>query len=87
MSMGISTTVPAPPNSIEDLIAAAGYAMSHDLLLALVVDTAKARRRIREAGGGLTGVEQVLRLEVEAITTALATPHGRVGEVPAGWLI
>lgn len=64
----------------EDLIAAAGYAMSHDVLLALVVDTAKARRRIREAGGGLTGVEQVLRLEVEAMTTALATHNVRVEE-------
>jgi hypothetical protein len=64
----------------EDLIAAAGSTMSHDLLLALVVDTAKARRRIREAGGGLIGVERVLRLEVEAMTTALGTHSVRVEE-------
>ena len=61
----------------EDLIAAAGSAMSHDLLLALVVDTGKARRRIRESGGGLVGIEQVLRLEVEAMTTALGTHNVR----------
>jgi hypothetical protein len=64
----------------EDLISAAGSAMSHDLLLALVVDTAKARRRIREAGGGLTGVERVLRLEVEAMTAALGTHSVKVEE-------
>lgn len=64
----------------EDLIAAAGSAMSHDLLLALVVDTGKARRRIKESGGGLAGVEQVLRLEVEAMTTALGTHNVRVEE-------
>lgn len=64
----------------EDLISAAGSAMSHDLLLALVVDTSKSRRRIREAGGGLTGVERVLRLEVEAMTTALGTHSVRVEE-------
>ncbi|MHA7199018.1 SCO6880 family protein [Arthrobacter alkaliphilus] len=64
----------------EDLISAAGSAMSHDLLIALVLDTAKARRRIRESGGGVAGVEQVLRLEVEAITTALATHNVRVEE-------
>ncbi|MHA7294406.1 SCO6880 family protein [Arthrobacter sp. HLT1-21] len=64
----------------EDLIAAAGSAMSHDLLLALVVDTGKARRRIKESGGGLVGVEQVLRLEVEAMTTALGTHNVRVEE-------
>lgn len=59
----------------EDLIAAAGSTMSHDLLVAVVVDTAKARRRIRESGGGLAGLERVLRLEVEAMTTSLGT-HG-----------
>lgn len=59
----------------EDLIAEAGSAMSHDLLIALVVDTVKARRRIRESGGGLLGIEHVLRLEVDAIKTALGT-HG-----------
>lgn len=64
----------------KDLIAAAGSAMSHDLLLVLVVDTAKARRRIKESGGGLVGVEQVLRLEVEAMTTALGTHNVRVEE-------
>ncbi|MET3162407.1 UNVERIFIED_ORG: hypothetical protein ABIB19_000795 [Arthrobacter sp. UYEF10] len=64
----------------EDLISAAGSAMSHDLLLALVVDTAKARRRIRESGGGLVGVERVLRLEVEAMTTSLGTHNVRVEE-------
>ncbi|GAA1783671.1 hypothetical protein GCM10009712_33750 [Pseudarthrobacter sulfonivorans] len=64
----------------EDLISAAGSAMSHDLLLTLVVDTAKARRRIRESGGGLVGVERVLRLEVEAMTTALGTHYVRVEE-------
>jgi hypothetical protein len=64
----------------EDLISAAGSAMSHDLLLTLVVDTAKARRRIRESGGGLVGVERVLRLEVEAMTTALGTHNVMVEE-------
>jgi hypothetical protein len=64
----------------EDLISAAGSAMSHDLLLTLVVDTAKARRRIRESGGGLVGIERVLRLEVEAMTTALGTHNVRVEE-------
>jgi Putative type VII ESX secretion system translocon, EccE len=64
----------------EDLISAAGSAMSHDLLLALVVDTAKSRRRIKESGGGLAGVERVLRLEVEAMTTALASHSVRVDE-------
>ena len=64
----------------EDLISAAGSTMSHDLLVALVVDTAKARRRIRESGGGLVGVERVLRLEVEAMTTALATHNVKVEE-------
>ncbi len=68
--------------SYEDLISAAGSAMSHDLLLTLVVDTAKARRRIKESGGGLVGVERVLRLEVEAMTTALGTHSVKV----EGWL-
>jgi hypothetical protein len=66
--------------SYEDLIAAAGSAMSHELLLAIVLDTAKARRRIREAGGRLVGLERVLRLEVEAITTALGTHSVSVEE-------
>lgn len=61
--------------SYLDLIAAAGSAMSHELLVCLVIDTAKARRRIRDAGGALIGVEQVLRSEVEALTTGLKT-HG-----------
>lgn len=66
--------------SYEDLISAAGSAMSHDLLLILVVDTAKARRRIKESGGGLVGIERVLRLEVEAMTTALGTHNVKVEE-------
>ncbi|MCI0141528.1 hypothetical protein KNN17_08035 [Arthrobacter bambusae] len=66
--------------SYEDLVSAAGSAMSHDLLLTLVVDTAKARRRIKESGGGLVGVERVLRLEVEAMTTALGTHNVKVEE-------
>jgi hypothetical protein len=49
-------------------------------LLTLVVDTAKARRRIRESGGGLVGVERVLRLEVEAMTTGLGTHNVVVEE-------
>jgi len=72
----------------EDLISAAGSTMSHDLLIALVVDTARARRRIRESGGGLAGVERVLRLEVEAITTGLGTHGVRVEEwLPEGGLL
>ncbi|MFP3579267.1 SCO6880 family protein [Arthrobacter sp. SIMBA_036] len=59
----------------QDLISAAGSAMSHDVLLSLVVDTSKSRRRIKESGGGKNGIERVLRLEVAAITTSLAT-HG-----------
>nr|WP_307054483.1 SCO6880 family protein [Arthrobacter bambusae] len=66
--------------SYEDLISAAGSAMSHDLLLILVVDTAKARRRIKESGGGLVGIERVLRLEVDAMTTALGTHNVKVEE-------
>lgn len=66
--------------SYEDLISAAGSTMSHDLLLTLVVDTAKARRRIKESGGGPVGVERVLRLEVEAMTTALGTHNVKVEE-------
>ncbi|MET3706146.1 hypothetical protein ABIB17_000762 [Arthrobacter sp. UYEF6] len=64
----------------EDLISAAGSAMSHDLFLVVVLDAAKARRRIKESGGGLAGVERVLRLEVEAMTTGLATHNVRVEE-------
>ena len=64
----------------EDLIAAAGSTMSHDLLVALVVDIGKARRRVKEAGGGLAGLESVLRLEVEALTTALGTHSVKVEE-------
>ncbi|MFE5835825.1 SCO6880 family protein [Arthrobacter sp. NPDC056493] len=66
--------------SYEDLIAAAGSAMSHELLLTIVVDIAKARRRIREAGAGVLGVERVLRLEVEAMSTALGTHSVSVEE-------
>lgn len=64
----------------EDLVAAAGATTRHDLLVALVIDTAKARRRIRESGGGLAGLERVIRLEVEAITTGLATHNVKVEE-------
>jgi hypothetical protein len=72
----------------EDLISAAGSTMSHDLLIALVVDLAKARRRIRESGGGMVGVEQVLRLEVEAMTTALGTHSVKVEEwLPEGGIL
>ncbi|MGM7774749.1 SCO6880 family protein [Arthrobacter sp. KNU-44] len=74
--------------SYEDLISAAGSTMSHDLLLILVVDTAKARRRIKESGGGLVGVERVLRLEVEAMTTALGTHNVKVEEwLPEGEIL
>ena len=64
----------------QDLIAAAGSAMSHDVLLSVVVDTAKSRRRIKESGGGVAGLERVLRLEVQAVTTSLATHGVRVDE-------
>ncbi|NVM97739.1 SCO6880 family protein [Arthrobacter sp. SDTb3-6] len=61
--------------SYLDLIAAAGSAMSHELLVCLVIDTAKARRPIRDAGGASTGLAQVVGSEVEALTTGLKT-HG-----------
>jgi hypothetical protein len=64
----------------QDLIAAAGSAMSHDVLLSVVVDMAKSKRRIKESGGGVAGLERVLRLEVQAITTSLATHGVRVDE-------
>ncbi|WP_420180839.1 SCO6880 family protein [Paenarthrobacter sp. TA1.8] len=64
----------------QDLISAAGSAMSHDVLLSLVVDTSKSRRRIKESGGGKNGLERLLRLEVGAITTSLATHGVRVDE-------
>jgi hypothetical protein len=54
--------------------------MSHGLLVAVVVDTSKARRRIKESGGGLAGLEQVLRLEVEAMKTSLSTHSVKVDE-------
>jgi hypothetical protein len=72
----------------EDLISAAGSTMSHDLLISVVIDTAKARRRIRESGGGLAGIEHVLRLEVDAIRTALGTHGVKVEEwLPEGRLL
>ncbi|MGX9901479.1 SCO6880 family protein [Arthrobacter sp. SA17] len=74
-SAGAASGLTWGERAYEDLIAAAGSTMSHDQLVAVVVDTAKARRRIRESGGGLAGLERVLRLEVEAMTTALGT-HG-----------
>ncbi|MDD0856726.1 hypothetical protein NHF46_00795 [Arthrobacter alpinus] len=61
--------------SYLDLIAEAGSAMVHELLVCLVIDTAKARRRIRDAGGSLAGMEHVVASEVEALTTGLKT-HG-----------
>ena len=61
--------------SYLDLIEAAGSAMSHELVVCLVIDTVKARRRIRDAGGSLVGLEHVLGSEVEALTTGLKT-HG-----------
>ncbi|WP_315899825.1 SCO6880 family protein [Arthrobacter alpinus] len=61
--------------SYLDLIAAAGSTMIHELFVCLVIDTAKARRRIRDAGGSLVGMEHVVASEVEALTTGLKT-HG-----------
>lgn len=64
----------------EDLLGAAGSTMSHELLVSFVLDTSKARRRIRESGGGLVGLEHVLRLEVEAMKTSLGTHSVKVEE-------
>ncbi|VXB18982.1 conserved hypothetical protein [Arthrobacter sp. 9AX] len=64
----------------EDLLGAAGSTMSHELLVSFVLDTSKARRRIRESGGGLVGLEHVLRLEVEAMKTSLGTHNVKVEE-------
>lgn len=64
----------------EDLLGAAGSTMSHELLLAVVVDLSKARRRIKDSGSGLTGLENVLRLEVEAMKTSLGTHNVHVEE-------
>lgn len=64
----------------EDLLGAAGSTMSHELLVSFVLDTSKARRRIRESGGGLVGMEHVLRLEVEAMKTSLGTHNVKVEE-------
>lgn len=64
----------------EDLLGAAGSTMSHELVVAVVLDTSKARRRIKESGGGLIGLEHVLRLEVEAMRTSLATHSVKVEE-------
>ncbi|MEE9095738.1 SCO6880 family protein [Pseudarthrobacter phenanthrenivorans] len=64
----------------EDLLGAAGATMSHELLVAVVLDTSKARRRIKESGGGLSGIEHVLRLEVEALRTSLGTHSVKVEE-------
>ena len=61
--------------SYLDLIAAAGAAMSHEIIMSIVLDTGKAHRRIKDAGGSLRGLEHVLRSEVEAFTTGLKT-HG-----------
>ncbi|WP_146073274.1 SCO6880 family protein [Arthrobacter sp. N199823] len=61
--------------SYLDLIDAAGASMSHEIILTIVLDTARARRRIKDAGGALGGLEHVLRSEVEAFTTGLKT-HG-----------
>lgn len=64
----------------EDLLGAAGSTMSHELLVTVVLDTSKARRRIKESGGGLTGLQRVLRLEVEAMQTSLGTHSVQVEE-------
>ncbi|MDQ0826177.1 hypothetical protein QFZ60_002350 [Arthrobacter sp. B2I5] len=64
----------------EDLLSAAGATMSHELLVAIVLDTSKARRRIKESGGGLVGLKRVLRLEVEAMKTSLTTHSVKVDE-------
>ncbi|MGM9474701.1 SCO6880 family protein [Pseudarthrobacter sp. YS3] len=64
----------------EDLLGAAGATMSHELLVAVVLDTSKARRRIKESGGGRVGLERVLRLEVEAMKTSLGTHSVKVEE-------
>ncbi len=61
--------------SYLDLIAAAGSSMSHEIIMTIVLDTAKARHRIKDAGGAMAGLEHVLRSEVEAFSTGLKT-HG-----------
>ncbi|MGP9503206.1 SCO6880 family protein [Specibacter sp. AOP5-B1-6] len=61
--------------SYLDLIEAAGSAMSHEIIMTIVLDTAKAHRRIKDAGGAMAGLEHVLRSEVEAFSTGLKT-HG-----------
>lgn len=66
-------------SSYKDLIAAAGTASSHDILLTLVLNTAKARRRIHDAGGGTQGLEHTLRSEINALRTGLKT-HGVIVE-------
>ena len=66
-------------SSYKDLIAAAGTASSHDILLTLVLNTAKARRRIHDAGGGALGLEHTLRSEIHALRTGLKT-HGVIVE-------
>ncbi|MCY0906586.1 SCO6880 family protein [Arthrobacter sp. H14-L1] len=65
--------------SYQDLIAAAGTASSHEILLTLVLNTAKARRRIHDAGGGITGLEHTLRSEINALRSGLKT-HGVIVE-------
>ncbi|MBG0741313.1 hypothetical protein IV500_18260 [Paeniglutamicibacter antarcticus] len=61
--------------SYLDLIAAAGSSMSHEIIMTIVLDTAKARHRIKDAGGAMAGLEHVLRSEAEAFSTGLKT-HG-----------
>ena len=61
--------------SYLDLIEAAGSAMSHEIIMTIVLDAAKARHRIKDAGGAMAGLEHVLRSEVEAFSTGLKT-HG-----------
>lgn len=48
--------------------------MSHDEFLS-VADTSKSRRRIKESGGGKKGLERLLKLEADAISTSLDA-HG-----------
>lgn len=67
-------------SAYEDLLGAAGATMSHELLVSFVLDTKRTRRRIKESGGGLVGLEHVLRLEVDAIKTSLGTHNVKVEE-------
>jgi hypothetical protein len=75
-----SVTATWGQRAYEDLLGAAGSTMSHEVLVVVVLNTSKARRRIKESGGGLVGLEHVLRLEVESMQTSLATHSVKVEE-------